>query len=320
MNATMRRAAVYLLIAGVLVAVPFVLTTGPLFLATSIVIAILFATSTNLLFGRAGIPSFGQAAFYGAGAYTVALASQADWQLPLALIAAVAVASLLAGIAALITYRLTGLAFSMITLAFSQVAYLVVIKSQTLGGYDGIPGVFGPKIGPFNPANKTTLWFIIVIVAVVALFVFRRIWYSPFGYTLLAIKSDPVRASYLGVSVRTYRAVAFIIAGGGAGLAGGLTAYASKIVTSDSLAWTESAVPIIMLLLGGAAYFWGPAVGAILLSLALYYFNQVSNLYLLFVGILLLIVLIALPRGLLSLTERFGVQERAVRSRELTHD
>jgi branched-chain amino acid transport system permease protein len=137
------------------------------------------------------------------------------------------------------------------------------------------------------------------------MWILRRVWYSPFGQTLYAIKSDPVRASYLGVGVRTYRSVAFVIAGCGAGLAGGLMAYASQIVTADMLAWTESAVPIIMLLLGGATYFWGPAVGAVLLSLALYYFNQVSNLYLLFVGVLLMLILLLLPRGVLSITSRW---------------
>jgi branched-chain amino acid transport system permease protein len=287
------------------VAIPNVLSSGLLFLATSSVIAILFATSTNLLFGRAGIPSFGQAAFYGAGAYGVALASRSDWSLPLALLVAFAAAAVLALIASLITYRITGLAFSMVTLALAQMSYLIVIKSQTLGGYDGIPGVVAPKLGPINPGNKVTLWFIVVVVVALSLWVLKRIWDSPFGHSLAAIKSDPLRASYLGINVRMFRAVAFVIAGCGAGLAGGLMAYASQIVTSDMLAWTESAVPIIMLLLGGASYFWGPAIGAVLLTLSLYFFNQVSSLYLLFVGILLLVILIVLPNGVLSILTRF---------------
>jgi branched-chain amino acid transport system permease protein len=299
-------------VAAALIAAPFVLSSGLLFLAMSIVIAILFATSTNLLFGRAGVPSFGQAAFYGAGAYAVALLNGIDVALPLALAGGVLAAGLLAALAALVTYRLTGLAFSMITLAFSQVMYLIVVKSQVLGGYDGIPGVVAPRLGPINPGNRTVLWFTVVITVVLTMWILRRIWYSPFGQTLSAIKSDPVRASYLGVGVRTYRSVAFVIAGCGAGLAGGLMAYASQIVTADMLAWTESAVPIIMLLLGGAAYFWGPAVGAILLSLALYYFNQVSNLYLLFVGVLLMLVLLLLPRGVLSIAPRRGLARRSL--------
>jgi branched-chain amino acid transport system permease protein len=299
-------------LAAALIGAPFVLSSGLLFLAMSIAIAILFATSTNLLFGRAGVPSFGQAAFYGAGAYAVALFNGIDLALPLALAGGVLVAGLLAAVAALITYRLTGLAFSMITLAFSQVMYLIVVKTQALGGYDGIPGVVGPRLGPINPGNRTVLWFIVLITVVLAMWILRRVWYSPFGQTLYAIKSDPVRASYLGVGVRTYRSVAFVIAGCGAGLAGGLMAYASQIVTADMLAWTESAVPIIMLLLGGATYFWGPAVGAVLLSLALYYFNQVSNLYLLFVGVLLMLVLLLLPRGVLSIAPRWASARRTL--------
>lgn len=303
----MNRKSVFLVALGITVLVlPFLLSAGLLFLATSIVISILFATSTNLLFGRAGVPSFGQAAFYGAGAYGVALATKSDFSLPLALLIALIAAALLSLVAALVTYRLTGLAFSMVTLALAQMTYLIVIKNQTLGGYDGIPGVVAPQLGPIDPGNKTTLWFIVVAVVVVSLWLLHRIWNSPFGQSLAAIKSDPVRASYLGINVRAFRAIAFIIAGSGAGIAGGLMAYSSQIVTSDMLAWTESAIPIIMLLLGGSAYFWGPAIGAILLGLSIYFLNQVSNLYLLFVGLILLLILLVLPNGILSLPGKFS--------------
>jgi branched-chain amino acid transport system permease protein len=100
--------------------------------------------------------------------------------------------------------------------------------------------------------------------------------------------------------------VAFVIAGCGAGLAGGLFAYVNQVVTPDSLYWTQSATPIIMLLLGGIAYYWGPAVGAVLLSVLLNYLTQATTSYLFYVGLLLLAVLLVLPRGLLSLPAALG--------------
>lgn len=297
-----RRDLAGLAVLVVLVAIwPRVISSGQLFFWNTTIIAVLFATSVNLLFGSAGIPSFGQAAFYGIGAYTVAKVAGDSWPAPAALVLAVAVGGVVAFATSLITWRTTGLAFAMLTLAIAQAIYTLVVKVNWLGGYNGIPGISLPSLWGINFLNAANLWYFNAIWVAVGLAGFWRIRRSPFGHTLNAIRQDPVRAAFLGVNVRAYRAVAFTLAGCGAGLAGGLFAYTNQIVAPSNLYWTESATPIIMLLLGGIAYFWGPAVGAVLLSALLNYLNQVTTSYLFYIGILLLVVLLVLPQGVLSI-------------------
>ncbi len=295
-------AAAGLLALGVLVVVwPRIIGSGSLFFWETTAIAVLFATSVNLLFGSGGIPSFGQAAFYGAGAYAVAEAASHAWPVPLALLLAVAVAGALALLTSLLTWRATGLAFAMLTLAIAQAIYTLVVQVSWLGGYNGIPGISAPDLAGINFFNPANLWYLDVICVAIGMLVFWRVTHSPFGHTLNSIREDPVRAAFLGVNIRAYRAVAFTIAGCGAGLAGGMFAYVNQVVTPDNLYWTQSATPIIMLLLGGITYYWGPAVGAVLLSALLNYLTQATTNYLLYIGLLLLAVLIVMPQGLLSL-------------------
>jgi branched-chain amino acid transport system permease protein len=280
---------------------PHLLGSSALFFWETTVISVLFATSVSLLFGTAGIPSFGQAAFYGAGAYTVAEAAPHSWPVPFCLLLAVAVAGALAFLTSLITWRATGLAFAMITLAIAQAIYTLVVKTDWLGGYNGIPGISAPALAGISFYNPANLWYLDVICVAIGMLIFWRVRHSPFGHTLSAIREDPVRAAFLGINIRAYRAVAFTIAGCGAGLAGGLFAYINQVVTPDTLYWTLSATPVIMLLLGGISYYWGPAVGAVLLSALLNYLTQATTSYLLYVGLLLLAVLIVIPQGILSL-------------------
>jgi branched-chain amino acid transport system permease protein len=280
---------------------PQVLGTGSLFFWTTTLVAVLFATSVNLLFGVADVPSFGQAAFYGAGAYTVALLSLHSWPAPLALLAGIGVAGAVALVMSLITWRTTGLAFAMLTLALAQGIYTLVVQTDALGGHNGLPGIVAPNLGPLNLQSTETFWYFTAICVAVGLLVFWRIGRSPLGHTLAAIREDPVRATYLGLNVRAYRVTAFVVSGCGAGLAGGLFAYANHIVTPETLFWTQSAIPIIMLLLGGRGYFWGPAVGAVALSWFQDFITQQTTSYVFYVGLLLLAVLVLLPNGLLSL-------------------
>jgi ABC-type branched-chain amino acid transport system, permease component len=296
-----RTAAGLVVLVVLVIAWPHLLGSGSLFFWDTTIISVLFATSVNLLFGSAGVPSFGQAAFFGAGAYAVAKAAQYAWSVPLALLLAIGVAGALALVTSLITWRSTGLAFAMLTLAIAQAIYTLVVKIGWLGGYDGIAGITAPSIAGANFYNPADLWYLDAACVGIGLLVFWRVRSSPFGHVLNAIREDPVRAAFLGINIRAYRAAAFTIAGCGAGLAGGVFAYVNQVVTTDNLNWTESATPIIMLLLGGITYFWGPAVGAILLSALLHYLTQATSSYLFYIGLLLLAVLMLMPQGVLSL-------------------
>ena len=292
-------------------ALPHTSDSGILFVWETAAVQILFATSVNLLFGEAGIPSFGQAAFFGVGAYTVAMGVPHGWSPPVLLVAAIGCAGLAAALTGLVTWRTTGLAFAMLTLALAQAIYTLVIKTDTFGGYNGIPSVTIEPVAGIDLADPTVFWYFMAGCVGLGVLAFWRISRSPFGHTLRSIRQDEVRATFLGVNVRAYRVLAFTIAGCGAGLAGALFAYANQIVTPDALYWTGSATPIIMLLLGGMGYFLGPAVGAVLFTWMLHYLNEITTSYLFVTGLLLLAILVFLPRGLLSVPA--SVRELAAR-------
>jgi branched-chain amino acid transport system permease protein len=312
-----RLAGTIALVLVLIVAVALVprLGLGQLALWEDVVIQILFATSVNLLLGYANIPSFGQAAFYGAGAYTVAVLAQANWPPVVALAAAIAVAAALALATGLVTSRVTGLAFSMVTLAIGQVIYTFVLQSNTVGGEGGMSGVAPPAHGLFGLTNPTHLWWFIVAVAAVGMVGLWWVVSSPFGRALTAIREDPKRAAFLGIGVRRYRIAAFVIAGAAGGLAGGLYAYSASIVAPSVLNWTQSASPIMMALVGGIHTFLGPALGAILLTWLLYVLGQATPAYLLYVGIILLAFLLAVPRGLVALPDLVRRARRGLRRR-----
>ncbi|HEX5493698.1 MAG TPA: branched-chain amino acid ABC transporter permease [Mycobacteriales bacterium] len=295
------RLAVAVAVLAVVLALPHTTDGGLLFVWETAAVQVLFATSVNLLFGEAGIPSFGQAAFFGVGAYTVALGVGHGWSPPLLLLAAIGCAGLAAGLTGLLTWRTTGLAFAMLTLAVAQACYTLVIRTDAFGGFNGIPSVTIEPVAGLRLDDPTVFWYFLAGCVGLGVLAFWRISRSPFGHTLRSIRQDEVRAAFLGVNVRAYRVLAFTLAGCGAGLAGALFGYANQIVTPDAMFWTGSATPIIMLLLGGMGYFLGPAAGAVLFTWLLHYLNEITTSFLFVTGLLLLAVLIFLPRGLLSL-------------------
>lgn len=285
----------------IVLTLPQVATAGQLFFANTVVVAIVFATSTNLLFGQAGIPSFGQAGLFGAGAYAAALASQHGIPVLFSILIAILVAAAVGAVAATVAWRSTGLAFSMLTLAFAQSLYTLSIRTEWLGGYNGLSGLNFDTVLGMDMSDPGLVWYFVVVIAALVLACYWIIGRSPFGYTLRAIKDDPIRALFLGVNVRAYRVLAFVLAGAGAGAAGALSAYVNQVVTPDSLYWTASAVPVMMLVLGGMGAFFGPAIGAIAFSALEHYLSAWTSSYIFYMGLLVYVVLVLLPDGLVSL-------------------
>ncbi|MGH7080877.1 MAG: branched-chain amino acid ABC transporter permease [Acetobacteraceae bacterium] len=288
---------------AVLIVLPYLVNSGELFFWTTVLVEVLFASSVNLLFGVADIPSFGQAAFFGAGGYTVAVLAPLAWPAPLALLAGGVVAAMVAAITSLITWRTAGLAFAMLTLAIAQAFYTLVIKTTFLGGFNGLPDIIAPSLAGIDLSAPRPFWYFSLAVVGVGLVGLWQVRRSPFGHMLRSIRENPVRATYLGIRIHAYRAVAFTIAGAVAGLAGGLSVYANQIATANMLYWTQSALPIIMLLVGGRHYFWGPAAGAVILTWLVNDLSQQTAAYFFYIGLLLLAVLLIFPEGILGLTD-----------------
>lgn len=261
-----------------------------------------FACATNLLVGYGGLVSFGQGAFYGIGAYVVALA-WLHWQTPfwLSFIAAPfvgAIAALLAGLVALRTRRLY---FALLTLAFSQLLYVIVDQQTSLTG--GANGVFGAMLPSFL-VNQNDACYFTLAVAVVGLLALWKITRSPFGITLRAIRENRERAEALGVNVFAHQLLAFVFAGAFCALAGTLFVVLDQSANPDLLNWTQSGYPIFMAVIGGQFLFLGPALGALIFEQGRdVVLARFSDWQLVF-GLLLLVIVLFAPDGVLGLLMR----------------
>ena len=253
----------------------------------------IFAIGFNILFGLTGYLSFGHAAFLGVGSYA------AIWMMKLltmnvipAMIMAVIVAGIFALIVGFISLRRSGIYFSILTLAFAQMSFAMAYSVLTpiTGGETGLqPKVNDPRVldgaladGALPKANLFGLqmgqsyelaigdwlftfnagYYIAAVVMLIAFYVAIRIFRSPFGMMLRAVKSNQQRMNYTGLNSRPYTLAAFVISGMYAGLAGGLLVAMDTQVGPERMFWTASGEVVLMTILGGAGTLIGPVLGA----------------------------------------------------------
>jgi branched-chain amino acid transport system permease protein len=289
--------------------VPWLGTRYDTFLAAQIAIDALFAVSLNLLLGTTGLVSFGHVAYFGVGAYVCGILMK-TYGVPfiLAFPAAGIGAGVFASVSGYFCVRLQKLYFAMLTLAFSQIVWAVCYKwNEVTGGDQGLPEIPYPDldwmvaIPGLDDLRIGDRFYLLTLVLVAAsLAVLRQIVRSPFGRMLTTIRDNPERAAFIGLNVRAYQLAAFVVAGTFAGLAGALYGIFSRGVFADYVFWSKSAEVIIMTILGGMNYFWGPPVGA----MALVWLNQQITAYTEYwpflLGSLLLVLLFVFPGGIVG--------------------
>jgi branched-chain amino acid transport system permease protein len=275
-------------------------------LATRVLIYALIATSLNLLIGYGGMVSFGHAAFVGAGAYAAAVLVRAGldsaW---LAWPGAALVGGCLALIIGVVSLRTQGVYFIMITLAFAQMAYYIVISLRALGGDDGLNLPLRPAFGfGLDPRSDATFYYAVLLVVLLALALLRRLLNAPLGRALQGIRDNETRMEAIGFPVYGLKLAAFAIAGAVAGLGGGALASLNGLVSPSLLHWTQSGSLMIMVILGGAGRFLGGVLGAALLLLAEEVFSDYTTHWALGIGMVLLAVVLFAPMGLAGLWRR----------------
>lgn len=290
---------------------PWVANRGLVFVAGTFWINMVFGMAFNLLFRTSGILSFGQAMFYAAGAYLLAVLSLKLPSMPflVSLALAGAAGAALAAVVGVVALRRTeGVYFSVLTLAFAELIHIVITKTTLLGRNDGLTGIGRPVIeaGPLRldlSVGDSFYYFVMVVCAllVAVLWVVTR---GAFGRAMAAIRQDPQRAAFLGMPVQRYRLVAFAISGAVTAIAGALVAPWLQLVTPEVARWSNSTNPILYTLLGGSGFFWGPAVGAAILSAVFYATRTLAGIADLVTGGMLLAVVLALPGGVLGLLAR----------------
>jgi ABC-type branched-subunit amino acid transport system permease subunit len=251
----------------------------------------IFAIGFNILFGLTGYLSFGHAAFLGIGSYTVVwMYKLLDYNVIYGLPLAVAVSAVFALVIGYVSLRRSGIYFSILTLAFAQMSYNLAYSVLTplTNGETGLqvygndpqvllgatepnsPHFFGwvmrenfwePMIGGWKFTFNNGYYFS-AIIAIVAFYVSLRIFRSPFGLMLRAIKTNQTRLNYTGINAKPYTLAAFVISGMYAGLAGGLLAAMDPLAGAERMQWTASGEVILMTILGGAGTLMGPILGA----------------------------------------------------------
>jgi branched-chain amino acid transport system permease protein len=288
-------------------------------LAMKIMILAVFALSLELLVGQTGLVSFGHAAFFGIGAYVVALITptSAPASLWLALPASIAAAALYALPVGALSLRTRGVYFIMITLAFAQMAYFVFHDAPFSGGSDGTYLYFRPdaSIGewlPFDLESANSLYYF-VLAALVLCFVFLAVMLrSRFGRALAGIRVNEQRMRAAGFPTYRYKLIAFVLSAALAGLAGFLHAVKDGFVNPELLSWHQSGAVLLMIILGGIGHLRGALLGAVAFTLlqelfqSEAVFGEYARHWQLFLGLAIIAFVALLPRGLVGLVQRTG--------------
>jgi branched-chain amino acid transport system permease protein len=274
--------------------------------ARRVMIFAIAAASLNFIMGIGGMVSLGHAAYFGLGAYAVAIAmthgvtsAWIAWPL------AVAVAAGMALVIGAISLRTRGVYFIMITLAFAQMIYYLSVGLKQYGGEDGLSLPQRSTVGGgIDLADETTLYFVVLLVLALSVLLMNRAIDARFGRVLAGIRENEPRMESIGFDTTRYKLVAFTMAGGLAGLAGALFANHNLFVSPAALHWTQSATLVVMVLLGGLGYRYGGVLGAIALLVLEEALAAVTDFWHLPLGLILLAVVFLAPRGLAGLAAR----------------
>ncbi len=275
-------------------------------MATRVLVFALAACSLNLILGFGGMVSFGHAAFLGIGAYSVAILMQNGiasawiaWPLAILLTALV---SLLIG---WVSLRTQGVYFIMITLAFAQMLYYLVISLKAYGGDDGLSLAARSSVGGgIDLSNDVHLYYLSLGALVMAMVFMVRLLNARFGHALQAIRENEVRMTALGFAVFRYKLAAFTLAGAVAGLAGVLFANLNGFVSPAMMQWSQSGMLMMMVILGGVGHLYGGVIGAIAFLLLEEFLSHYTMHWQLGLGAVLLAVVLFAPNGITSLLKR----------------
>ncbi len=299
------------LFALVMAVAPLVFTSGlSITMLSQMGIAIIACLSYNMLLGQGGMLSFGHAVYTGLGAFVAihALNSVAGGSLPLP----VSLVPLVGGVAGMVfaalfgyvTTRKAGTTFAMITLGLGELVFAMsLMVPEFFGGEGGISGnrVVGQAVMGITYGPAIQVYYLIAVytfIAVVLMFAFTQ---TPLGRMLNAVRDNPERVEFVGYNTQRVRYTAFIIAGFFAGISGGLGALNFEIVNAEVVGAARSGAYLLFTFLGGATFFFGPIIGAVLMVMAFVLFSEFTKAWLLYLGLIFLFMVMYAPGGIASL-------------------
>jgi branched-chain amino acid transport system permease protein len=274
-------------------------------------IAAIAALGFNLLLGYTGLLSFGHSAFFGIGAYSVAflLRDAGIHSMELYIVLGVPIVAIGSALFGYICVRHTRIFFGILTLALSQVLYSLALKFfWVTGGTDGLrvarPTLLAGMMtfsgaGSFQRFIEAYYYYVLAVFAV-SVAIMWMIVHSPFGKTLQAIRDNETRARFLGVRIRRFRWLSFLISGTFTGLAGILWVPLNGLTTPEVLYWTFSGEIVFTALLGGFRNFTGPIVGGMVFTYLKTYAVATTEYWQLLLGIVLVLLVLLLPTGIVG--------------------
>lgn len=292
-----RKSGVWLAVVFALfVTLPFLISAGWLSLVIEILIMGLAACALNLIMGYGGMVSFGPAGLYGVGGYTTALLlTKTGIPFGIAMTAGPVAAGMAGVIAGWFCVRRTHVYFALLTLAFSQMIWTIIFEWYGFTGGDN--GIVGVPVPDFLMPISHYYYFTLVIITVF-LIILWKIVNSPFGKTLQAIRENPGRTKFVGINVRRYQLVAFVISSIFLGASGALFCGFSHSVFPDYAHWIKSTDMLIICLLGGMYTFTGPIIGSVVYILLSKIISTYTQYWLLFLGFIVVLLVLFMRGGI----------------------
>jgi len=296
-----------------LVALPWWLPAigGYTALGSKVLIYAIATMGLNLVLGFTGGLSFGQAAYFGLGAYGAGMTLKyLAPSTPLALLIGTLAGGLAATLLGPLVMRRRGIYFAMITIAIGQLFYFVMVRwNEVTGGEDGLAGFarqdihLGPLVIPIA-SSGSAFYYLVLACFTVAVALLWMILQSPLGHTFVAIRENRRRVEFLGIRVERYVWAAFAIAGFITAFAGALNALLFNFTSPQDLHWILSGNFVIMIVLGGMRSFFGPLIGVIIFVVAQDYLSSVTGNWMTFIGMIFVLIVLLFPRGVLGIFNR----------------
>jgi branched-chain amino acid transport system permease protein len=290
----------FVIMAVLLAAVPLT-PVYPYFVMQALCFA-LFACAFNLLIGYGGLLSFGHAMFMGTAGYATAHAVK-EWGFrpELGILFGMVAAAAMSVVTGLIAIRRQGIYFAMITLALSQLIYFIYLQTPFTHGEDGIQGIpQGIMLGVFDLSKPITLYYVVLVIFLLAFLLIHRTINSPFGEVLKAIRENEQRAISLGYKTDQYKLMAFILSGTLAGLAGAVKVFVAQNASLTDVHWTMSGEVVLMTLVGGLGTVFGPVVGAFVIIAMQQYLAGFGQWVTVIQGAIFVICVLTFRRGVIG--------------------
>ena len=311
-NSSFTTPVIWICTVAALLVAPFYMKSYGVHLLTTWLIFIVATMGLNLTTGYAGQKSLGQAAFFGIGAYTVAIFLKLGISFWIGLPTGALLcffAGVMLGFPAL---RVQTIYLAFATLGFNTAIWLVMRNEEWLtGGTFGMNNIARPSLLDFNLDNNRNFYFLVLAVTLLMALLLKSLINSPWGKSFTALRDNPIRAESLGINTRAYTLMSFAIGAAYAGIAGGLYACLVQFIDPALFTVGASIMMYLMVVVGGPGYFLGPVLGSAVGVVLPEWLRFAQAWYLFIFGLAVILLMIWLPDGLLSIPDRMKAKKLA---------